>query len=119
MSKAERLFRAYLVRAFPGAYIKKLPDYKQTGSGALRGLPDFIVVSQGRTLWFEVKYTTSRRSFTLNEIRAAQWIEFAALLEHGGYDVQIAIYDGAYELHWRTFSHLLTARSLNNRRISL
>lgn len=109
MSKAELMFKQHLTRVYPKAFIKKLPDFKQTGNSTLRGLPDYLVINSGTHDWIEVKYTTSLNVFNLNGLNPYQWIEFNKMLK-AGVNVQIVIYDGKYRPHWTTFATLLVLR---------
>jgi hypothetical protein len=109
MSKAETLFKRYLDRTYPGAFIKKIPDFKQTGNAILRGLPDYLVIHGGTHHWFEVKYVASLKTFNLEELNEFQWIEFFHMLG-AGVNVQIVVFDGDYQMHWFTFDTLYKAR---------
>jgi len=109
MSKAELLFRRFLDKAYPHGFVLKVPDYKQTGSAALRGLPDFMVIDKGATFWYEVKYTPSLRSFNLNGLNAHQWIICHKMLQ-AGYDVIIVVYNADYEAYIERFSVMLHLR---------
>lgn len=94
MTDSESKFRNNLKKLFVGAYIKKMPDRKQSISGAI-GLPDYLVIYDGRTLWFEVKLEKSEKynihTFNLNNISESQWIEFNAMRGSGA-DIYVAIY---------------------------
>lgn len=110
MSKAETLFKRYLNRTYPGAFIKKIPDFKQTGNAILRGLPDYLVISNGEHFWFEVKYVTSLKTFNLGELNEFQWIEFFHMLG-AGVNVRIVVFDGQFAMHFFNFQTLYKARS--------
>ena len=118
MSKSEVLFKQYLLRTYPSAYVRKFPDLKQTGSSLLRGMPDYLVITNGEHTWFEVKYTTSYKTFNLLEINQYQWIEFNKLLQCG-VDVIVVIYDGRFVPHFELFSTLLSARQNGKKSFSL
>lgn len=91
MNKYEDKFKQSVMKALPLAYTKKMPDYKQTLSSSLRGLPDFLVINEGRHIWFEVKFTDNTHTFNFNDIWDTQWIEFRKMCKAGAY-VYIAIY---------------------------
>jgi len=96
MTYSETKFRKYLKKVFieKNTYIKKLPDKKQTGLSMSAGLPDYIVISKGKTLWFEVKQVkreTSVYTFNLQEISHSQYIEFNKM-HNVGAKIYIAIY---------------------------
>ena len=55
MTKTEGQFRSWAKKEFPRGYIKKIPDFKQMGKLAVVGLPDYLVITQRETIWFEVK----------------------------------------------------------------
>lgn len=95
MTYSETKFRNYLKKLFtdPQTYIKKLPDKKQGVGRSNIGMPDYLVVSEGRTLWFEVKMSPPKikNSFNLNLITDNQYIEFTKLLNAGA-KIFLAIY---------------------------
>lgn len=93
MTYSETKFRKYISKQFDGAYIKKIPDYKQTGGSALKGLPDFLVIHEGYTIWYEVKYIKSERVFSLSEINDNQWLEFSKMQKAGAM-IKIAVLTG-------------------------
>jgi Holliday junction resolvase len=108
MNSAEVRFAGWLKKAHAGAYIRKIPDFKQTASSLMRGLPDFMVMQASRTYWYEVKYTTKAR-LSLSSFTTAQMIEFKKMLNEGGVDVWVAIYDRGERLHLIAFSVVLEA----------
>lgn len=94
MTYSENKFREYLKKLFidPNTYIKKVADKKQGAIGNT-GLPDYLVISEGRTLWFEVKKSNTKKTFNLNLISDSQYIEFAKMLNAGA-KIFVAIYIG-------------------------
>lgn len=106
MTNSETKFRNSLKKLYPTAYIKKIPDFKQTGNSALRGLPDYLMINNGNHRWLELKMVKSKQMFKFSEIRDAQWIEFKALLD-AGVNVEIWVYDGNNNLHLFNFSSIL------------
>lgn len=72
-NSTESKFRQYLNKTYPGAFIKKLPDFKQTGKSGAAGLPDYIVVWRGMTTWFEVKKVNSKKFFPFKTLSEVQW----------------------------------------------
>lgn len=94
MTYSEDKFREYLKKLFidPNTYIKKVADKKQ-GAPSNMGMPDYLVISEGRTLWFEVKKSNTKTTFNLNLISDSQYIEFAKILNAGG-KIFVAIYIG-------------------------
>jgi hypothetical protein len=109
MSKSEIKFRELILRRLPGAYVVKMPDFKQTGSAHLRGMPDFMVCHGGVTMWYEVKLMKTKSTFSLSEMRPAQWVVFDSMLR-SGVDVTLAVLmaDGGFVLI--PFSDVLAAR---------
>ena len=96
--KAQKLLRN---RFTDKAYIKKIPDFKQTGS-MNGGLPDYLVVNDGITRWFEIKYiNTKKKSFAYKEFTNQQLIEFRKLYLAGA-DITIIVYFGKtiYIVSW-------------------
>ena len=118
MNKSESKFRQLLLQKCPHAYIKKIPDFKQTGSTLMRGLPDYLVICNGEYFWFEVKYIKSLKTFNFNEINDYQWIEFAKLLKNG-VNVNITIYNSNYELFIIPFNSLYDMKLSNIKKIKI
>jgi len=94
MTYSETKFRNYLKKLFtdPHTYIKKIADGKQGTSNNI-GLPDYLVISEGRTLWFEVKTSPTKTTFNLNLISDAQYAEFTKIINAGG-KIFLGIYVG-------------------------
>lgn len=94
MTYSETKFRNHLKKLFtdPQTYIKKVADPKQGTTGNI-GLPDYLVISEGRTLWFEVKMSPTKTTFNLNLINDAQYAEFTKIINAGG-KILLAIYVG-------------------------
>lgn len=105
MTDSESRFRKELANALPGAYIRKLPDFKQTGNTSAKGLPDYVVFYQGRTLWYEVKMVKSKHTFNLHEINEHQWVTFSHM-DTVGVPITVVVYDGNWILHRFEFSYL-------------
>lgn len=83
-SRTENKFRAWALANFgKNIYIKKMPDFKQTGESGLRGLPDYLVIISGDTLWFEVKLSSSKKFFNLDSISENQFIECKKMADNG------------------------------------
>jgi len=81
---SEQKFRQHIIKLLgEPLYIKKMPDYKSIGSPVMRGMPDYLVIKFGITYWFEVKYSTSKKTFNLNSINEYQFIELNQMHENG------------------------------------
>ena len=97
MTYSETKFREYIKKSFNNIdiWVHKLPDKKQTGSSAGKGLPDYVVISEEKTYWFEVKQVKHPKyiihTFNLNHISDIQWITFTAM-SNAGAEIYIAIY---------------------------
>lgn len=89
MTNSENKAREYLKKKFRGCYIRKFPDFKQTGFSLLRGLPDYFIIWLGATIWYEVKYIQGFR-FNFKELSEFQYIEFRKFLEVG-HDITILV----------------------------
>lgn len=89
---SEKKFREYLKKLFlePDTYIKKVADKKQGAIGN-QGLPDYLVISQSKTLWFEVKKSVTKTTFNLNSITTNQYSEFTKMMNAGA-KIFVAIY---------------------------
>ena len=118
MSKSESKFQHELAKNYPDAYIKKIPDFKQSSSPALKGMPDYLFIRQSHFEWFEVKYVKSLKTFNFHEINEYQWIEFNKLLKAGS-DVIVVIYNGKYDKFTAKFSDILRLRELGHKHFSL
>lgn len=91
MTYSESKFREHLKKVFgQPVFIHKMPDLKQGTRGNI-GLPDYLCVSRGKTMWFEVKTTPSKKSFNLNLISESQYIVFDKM-HNAGAVIYIAIY---------------------------
>jgi penicillin-binding protein-related factor A (putative recombinase) len=93
MTQSEFRFRSEIKKLFndPNIYIRKVPDKKITGLGTTMGLPDYIVITNGITYWFEVKMSNTKTTFNLSLISESQYIEFTKM-RNAGAQVIIAIY---------------------------
>lgn len=93
MTYSETKFKNYLKKLFtdPHTYIKKIADKKQTGNNGNTGMPDYLVISEAKTLWFEVKTTKNKTTMPLNIISESQYIEFTKIMNAGG-RVYLAVY---------------------------
>ena len=127
MTYSETKFRAYLKKLFtdPNTYIKKIADKKQGTNGNI-GLPDYLVISEGRTLWFEVKTSPTKNTFNLNLINDAQYIEFTKMMNAGakilvGIYINKELYVVDYKqlqfLRYATFRKSVSTKELNEWRI--
>ena len=108
MTASETKFRNLLMKRYPGAYIWKVADYKQTGNALNRGMPDYYVAHDGQQMWFEVKLVKSNKRFNFKELRDAQLIEFKHMLD-AQIDVNIAIYTYTWDLMIVPFSRIYEA----------
>ena len=82
MTASETKFREWIKKQCPGACIKKIPDFKQLGSLAVAGLPDYVVFYNGSTQWWEVKYGFGD-TLNLNHFTPAQLVVFNEMLKNG------------------------------------
>jgi len=64
----------YLKKRYENAYIRKLPDFKQTNM-MLGGLPDYIVVKKNKTYFIEIKWMKGKY-ITENDFTEQQLVEF-------------------------------------------
>lgn len=102
MTNSESMGQKFLKKYFgPNAYIKKIPDFKQTGSLS-GGMPDYMVISNGMTLWYEIKsLSISKKSFAIKEFTDQQLCEFPKIIKAGG-KIVILLYHGKdmYIIPW-------------------
>lgn len=101
----ENKFRQYIKKQYPNAFIKKIPDFKQTGQSGAAGLPDYLVIDSGITDWYEVKKVSSSSRFPFKALSFSQWVVCKQLVAAGA-TVWIAAYMGG-ELKVFSFARLL------------
>lgn len=106
MTYSESKFREYLKKCFNDSklWLKKLPDKKQTGLSTGLGLPDYLAIYNGIVLFFEVKQSSNKKSFSLKDIADSQIIEFNKIVDAGGI-IYMAIYVGK-ELYIISYRHI-------------
>jgi len=63
MSKSETAFRNWFIKKYPDVFIVKWPDFKQTGQSHSAGIPDYLTIDNGITIWYEIK-TYKAKTFT-------------------------------------------------------
>jgi len=91
MTYSESKFREHLKKVLgEPIFIFKMPDLKQ-GAKGIPGMPDYLCISKGQTMWFEVKTTPSKKSFNLNLVSETQYIMFNKM-----HDAGAIIYIAAY-----------------------
>jgi len=91
MTYSETKFREHLKKVFgEKTFIHKMPDLKQ-GARGIPGMPDYLCISKGKTMWFEVKTTPSKKVFNFNLISESQYIIFDKM-HNAGAAIYIAIY---------------------------
>lgn len=113
MTNSESKFREYLKKELndPKAFIKKLADAKQ-GTLSNNGMPDYLVISKGRTIWFEVKLSHTKTTFNLSDIRESQYIVLDKM-HNAGATIFMAIYVDK-ELYIVPYMNVSAARILSN-----
>lgn len=92
MTDSETKFRKYLLKEYPNStvFIKKLADAKQ-GAGSNVGLPDYLLIYNGKTIWFEVKQSRTKTTFNLNDISESQYITFDKMHDAGA-TIHVGVY---------------------------
>jgi penicillin-binding protein-related factor A (putative recombinase) len=93
MTNSENKALKWLKNKYPGAFIHKVADYKQIGHGGNKGIPDYLVVFKGKTIWYEVKMVKSKKIFNFSEINDNQWIVFRHLFNAGA-NINVLVLDG-------------------------
>lgn len=63
MTCSETTFRNWYKKTYPDGFIIKWPDYKQTNLTHSAGIPDYLTIHNGTTIWYEVK-TWKNKTFT-------------------------------------------------------
>ena len=75
------------------AYIKKMPDFKQTGSMS-GGLPDYMTIDQCVVRWYEIKFVNPKKqSLSFSRFTDQQVIEFRRMTSAGAYIFILIFYD--------------------------
>ena len=93
VNQCENKAREYLKNEYPLAYIKKIPDFKQTGC-MVGGLPDYLVIDNGNYYWYEIKYIPhKRKSININDFTEQQLIEFKKMSDADS-SINVLIYFG-------------------------
>ena len=82
MTNTETKFRKNLKKEFPDAYIKKIPDFKIMGNLAVVGLPDYLTIIKGKTIWYEVKKVKGN-IIALRHFTDGQLQEFPKMIKAG------------------------------------
>lgn len=103
MTSSESAWRRRYLKMRPGAYVKKLPDFKSSGS-VQGGLPDYISIVKGITVWYEVK-TSDTHTLRLSHFTSQQVIEFTKMLKVGAVIVCSVLTPSGWvdvdlRLHW-------------------
>jgi len=82
MTSTETKFRKHFKKVHPFAYLKKIPDFKIMGNLAVVGLPDYLSIEEGRTIWYEVK-SVKGNILALRHFTDGQLQEFPKMIEAG------------------------------------
>ncbi len=82
MTNTETKFRIWCNKEYPTGFIKKVPDFK-VGGGSSAGLPDYLVIDNGLTIWYEVKKIPGRTLNLKSHFTDAQKIVFHKMNEQG------------------------------------
>jgi len=104
MTNTETKFRLWAKKEFPGATIKKIPDYKMLGNRGAVGLPDYVIFYLNFTLWFEVK-SAFGNTITLRHFTDGQKVTFNKMM---GNNVDVFVYcftrtKGNQMIRWQDF----------------
>ena len=83
MTDSETYFRNWAKKQFKGSLIKKIPDFKQAGMGAVVGLPDYVIIYNGETQWWEVKSGFGDTINLKNHFTPGQKIVFKQMVDQG------------------------------------
>ena len=54
-------------------------------------MPDYLCITKGKTVWYEVKLSHTKTTFNLNEISESQYIEFSKMHQAGA-EIYVAVY---------------------------
>ena len=106
MTKTESQFRNWAKKEYPKGYIKKIPDFKQMGKLAVVGLPDYLVINQEETIWYEVKSGFGNTISLKNHLTDGQLIEFMKMYLAGA-DIKIYCFTKSKGRHIIDYDQLL------------
>jgi len=106
-SKARKFLKSYYSEP---VYIKKIPDYKVTGSLS-GGLPDYLLIKDGFTYWYEIKsLDKKKKSFNPNSsFTNQQLLEFTKMTRNGAIIYILITYGNIkYIIEWsKIYSYIL------------
>lgn len=105
MTRSEQKANRLLREMYPDAFIHKLADYKQIGSGVNKGMPDYLVLNNGESIWYEIKWVKSRKFFNFSEINENQQIIFYHFLK-SGVQVKMIVFNGDFKPYFTDFGAL-------------
>ena len=110
MTNTETKFRKQLKKEYPDAYIKKIPDYKVMGNAAAVGLPDYLTIWNGETIWYEIK-SVSGNTLALRHFTDGQLQEFPKMLAVGA-KILVVVYTKDKKPHKVWFKDLLEQKTI-------
>jgi hypothetical protein len=97
MTSSESKAREMIKKLYPTGLIYKIPDFKTMGLSGLKGFPDYMILFEGSTIWYEIKSVKgcllSHLDFT-----EAQIIMFPRILKQGIPINMIVFYKGGYKM---------------------
>lgn len=111
MTKSEDKARKCIKKFYYNkCYIKKIPDFKVSGilSG---GLPDYLIIYKGRTIWYEIKdLEKDKKSFPFTKFTEQQCVEFVSMTRNCA-EIYIYITHGkrSYNIRWIDMYHYMLA----------
>ena len=82
MTKTETKFRQWAKKEYERGFIKKIPDFKIMGNAGAVGLPDYLIIDKGETIWYEVK-SAFGDTLTFKHFTDGQKITFAKMFRAG------------------------------------
>lgn len=93
MTDSEIKAQKYLRNVYPSAFIRKIPDFKQTGS-MLGGLPDYLIITlSGEYIWYEIKLINKNtKTINLLNLFTDQQLPIFTKMERNKANIQILIF---------------------------
>ena len=90
MTVSETKFRKFYKKLYPASIIFKIPDFKMTGMLGNAGLPDYLTINNGRTVWCEVK-TAKAHTLYIKDFTQGQHRVFYEMVSCGA-NIEVWLY---------------------------
>jgi penicillin-binding protein-related factor A (putative recombinase) len=89
--------KKHLKKLYPDAFIFKVPDFKQTYN-TNGGLPDYLLINNGKTIWYEIKKPKNKKFLNINDFTDKQLIVFKKMLKNKADIKVMSIFNNTFEI---------------------